>query len=485
MNCAPFLRLHPCFAPLLLGLLVLGAAAPSTFAAEISTRRILLVAGPKSHDSGAHEHPAGVALLAEALNRAGLPLAAEAFVGWPADATVATADLLVIYSDGQAGHAAKGRAVALRQRLTAGKALAVLHYALEPDESDTALKQALLDAIGGCFEVGWSVNPVWLAKGAPTPSHPAARGVGPLAVEDEWYFHLRFRDGLRGVEPVFAALPPAEVVAKDGPRSGNPTVRAAVARGEAQVLAWTCRNESGARGFGFTGGHFHRLWYDDNYRRLVLNGLVWAAGLDVPAGGVATVSPSAPLHATIDEAVARGDAADVQRHLNRDPALARGLPGAKLAPLHQAILRRKPEIVALLLTRGADVNAPDSSGRTPLHLAVERADAGLVQELLARRADPGRRDRIGWTPLHHAAAKNQVAIARLLLDGGADPNRLSELGGTALHEAAAGAGAEMVQLLLERGIDPAVRSKPGVTALDLAREYKNTAAIELLERRRP
>jgi ankyrin repeat protein len=70
----------------------------------------------------------------------------------------------------------------------------------------------------------------------------------------------------------------------------------------------------------------------------------------------------------------------------------------------------------------------------------------------------------------------------MLLDGGAKPNFLSELGGTPLHEAAAGASAAMVQLLLDRGTDPAIRSKPGVTALELAREFKNTAAIEVLEK---
>jgi ankyrin repeat protein len=72
-------------------------------------------------------------------------------------------------------------------------------------------------------------------------------------------------------------------------------------------------------------------------------------------------------------------------------------------------------------------------------------------------------------------------LAKILLDQGAPPNALSELGGTALHEAAAGAGADMVRLLLARGTDAKVRSKPGVTALDLAREFKNTDAIAILE----
>ncbi len=465
----------------LFALLALLATA-CAFAVE-SPRRVLFIAGPKSHDRDVHEFPRGAELLAEALNRSGLPVAAEVSLGWPAsEASVAQASLVVLYSDGLDAHVAKGHAAALRARLAAGKALAVLHFALEPLDDDPSLKELLLDAIGARFEAGWSVNPVWALKANPAASHPAARGVGPLTVQDEIYFHLRFRDGQRGVTPLLTALPPADVLAEDGPRSGNAAVRAAIGRGEAQTIAWTAQNENGARGFGFTGGHSHRFWYDDQVRRLVLNGLVWAAGLEVPAGGAPLVSPSAPLLATIDEAIARGDLADVKRHLARNPELARGTAGTKLAPLHQAILRKKPDIAALLLESGADVNAPDAANRTPLHMAVERADAAMVRTLLARKADTAQRDRTGWTPLHHAAAKNQIEIARLLLDSGAQPNFLSELGGTPLHEAAAGAGAEMVQLLLDRGTDPAIRSKPGVTALDLARDFKNAAAIEILEK---
>ena len=193
---------------------------------------------------------------------------------------------------------------------------------------------------------------------------------------------------------------------------------------------------------------------------------------------------AAPTSATIDEAIARGDLDDVKRHIERDPSQVRGKADAKLSPLHQAILRRQSKIVLLLLDHGADVQAPDSSGRTPLHLAVERNDAGIVGELLRRKADSTKRDRIGWTPLHHAAAKNRMEIATLLLDSGMDPNLRSELGGTALHEAAASGVVEMVNLLLARGIDPTVRSKPGVTALDLAREYKHPEVVAILEKKR-
>ena len=461
---------------------VSGALSAASAAAP---KQVLFIAGPPSHGSDAHEFPAGCAFLADALNASGLPVVARVSPHWPEEESeFAGVDLIVLYFDGLANHEARGRAERLRQHLREGRHLAVLHFALEPPESDQALQRLLMDAIGGRFEAGWSVNPVWRLGGRPVAEHPAARGVGSLDIEDEWYFHLRFRKDARRIRPLLIARPPTSVLGEDGPRSGNPAVRAALSGGQAQVLGWTCENENGARGFGFTGGHYHRHWYDAAFRKLVLNGLAWAAGLEVPLDGVSSREPAAPRYATIDEAITRGDVADVERHLAAEPGLLHGAPGARLSPLHQAILRRKSGIARLLIERGADVEAPDSSQRTPMHLAVERSDGGMVKFLLERKVDLTKQDRIGWTALHHAAAKDRVEIARLLLEGGANPNRLSELGGTALHEAAAGAGVEMVRLLLERGTDPSIRSKPGVTALDLARSFKNTAVIPLLEPKR-
>ncbi len=446
-------------------------------------KRILFLAGPKSHGPGAHEFPAGSRLLAEALNASRLPISAGVALGWPADAgELQRADVIVLYSDGLDKHVARGQGTRLREYLEQGKAIAVLHFALEVSESDPELRSLLLDAIGARFDVDWSVNPIWTVNGLPEPAHPASRGVKPLAVEDEWYYHMRLRPGPRLPTVLLSAVPPADSLGQDGPRSGNPAVRTAVAQREPQLLAWTFTSAQGARGFGFTGGHFHRNWYNDDVRRLVLNALVWCSGLEVPADGVESPAPREPVTATLDEAIARGDLDDVKRHLALDAARAHGAADAKLKPLHQAILRRKTEVVHLLLAAGASPTAPDSSRRSPLHLAVERGDAGMVELLLLAGADPTVRDNRGWTPLHHAGAKNQIAIARLLLDAPTDPNILSELGGTPLHEAAASGSVALVELLLDRGTDPKVRSKTGVTALDIAREYKNTNVIAYLER---
>ena len=69
----------------------------------------------------------------------------------------------------------------------------------------------------------------------------------------------------------------------DGPHEGNPAVREAVKRGEPQIVAWACERPDGGRGFGFTGGHYHRNWGNDNFRKLVLNAILWTAKVEVPA----------------------------------------------------------------------------------------------------------------------------------------------------------------------------------------------------------
>ncbi len=188
-----------------------------------------------------------------------------------------------------------------------------------------------------------------------------------------------------------------------------------------------------------------------------------------------------PTYPTIDEAIAKGDIADVRLHLKANPeSLNKGGRETSRPPLEQAVLRNKTEIAVLLLESGADTNTMTASKRTPLHLAVERNNPAVAAALLKAGAKPNARDKDGWTPLHHAAAKNQLETAKVLLAGAADPMILSELGGTPLHEAAASGGAEIIRLLLEHKVDPKVVSKEKVTALDIAKKYKNQPAIDVL-----
>ena len=80
---------------------------------------------------------------------------------------------------------------------------------------------------------------------------------------------------------------------RDNPgRVSNPTVLAEVKAGKKQVVAWAYERPDGGRGFGFTGGHFHRNWQHDDFRKTVLNAIAWTAHLEIPAGGVTSRTPT-------------------------------------------------------------------------------------------------------------------------------------------------------------------------------------------------
>ena len=261
-------------------------AALTGFSAD---KKIVFIAGPPSHGPGEHEHRAGCLLFKSCLDK--IPgVTSEVYSnGWPDDpkTAFAGADAVVVYSDGGAGHPLlKADHLATMDALMKkGVGLACIHYAVEPTKEKG--KEEFLDWIGGCFEVNRSVNPHWNADFKKLPDHPIARGVKPFQISDEWYFFMRFREDLKGVTFLLSAVPPASTMTRgDGPHEGNAAVREAVKSGEPQTVAWAIEREDGGRGFGYTGGHFHSNWGNENTRKLVLNAILWIAKMDVPAGGV-------------------------------------------------------------------------------------------------------------------------------------------------------------------------------------------------------
>ncbi len=264
-------------------------------------RKVVFVAGRPSHARGDHEHNAGCKLLADSLAKAHPGVATAVYRnGWPSDPTAFdNANAVVMFCDGGTGHYVLGHLDETDRLMKRGVGLACLHYAVEVPKEKAGAQ--FLDWIGGYFEMFWSVNPHWTAKFAALPDHEICRGVQPFEINDEWYYHMRFRDGLRGVTPILSAVPPESTrQGKVGPHSGNEHV--AARRGQAEVVAWAAERDGGGRGFGFTGAHYHRNWGNDNFRKLALNAIAWVAHAEIPAAGIATPTPSkAALEAGLDD----------------------------------------------------------------------------------------------------------------------------------------------------------------------------------------
>jgi len=278
--------------------------ATQGFAADAPSKtKVLFIAGNPSHGIGEHEHRAGCMLLAQKLEE-GMPnIDAEvSWYSWPKDEKIFDGvSAVVMYCDGGGGHYVNKHLDFVQALVDKGVGIVCLHYGVEVPIGASGEK--FLQWIGGYFETDWSVNPHWDADFKSLPDHPITRGVTPFSTNDEWYYHMRFPDAMKGVTPILSALPPASTLTReDGPHSGNPAVRKAVAAGETQHVAWAIERPDGGRGFGFTGGHFHRGWQNDNQRKLVLNAIAWAAHAEVPAAGISTKTPTDDeMNANMDE----------------------------------------------------------------------------------------------------------------------------------------------------------------------------------------
>lgn len=281
-------------------------------AQQTQTAKIVIVAGKPSHPPRMHEFNAGVRLLYECLK--GSALRAEfSLNGWPQDEAVfQDAAAVIFFMDGGRGHEVvkeDGRRLKVIDQWAAkGVGLGFMHYGVEvvPEQAGKELKRW----IGGHYEHELSCNPIWEPSFDAFPDHPITRGVKPFKVKDEWYFNMRFVNDIAGnvpanVEgmkfvPILVAKPSDET--RDGPYvyPKGPYGHIQKNKGRSETMMWTVERTDGGRGMGFTGGHFHDNWSNDNFRKVILNSFYWLAKVDVPEGGVQSSVTADAINANLD-----------------------------------------------------------------------------------------------------------------------------------------------------------------------------------------
>lgn len=258
-------------------------ARPVGTAREAKMTKIVLIAGPiTGHDKNTHEYEKNVILLKTLLDTSPnlKNVRTEAyFQGWPQDErTLDDADTIVLVTDGsdrkETDHPlyVGDRLRVLEKQMRRGCGFMQFHWSTF---APSRFHDQITEWIGGYFdyEKGNTPNhwysaiqtwtgPTMLADAG----HPICRGVAPFPLQEEFYYRIRFRPDDPRVKPILLTHPPNET--QDYP------------------VGWAVERKEGGRGFGFTGGHFYKNWWQPDYRRLILNAIVWTAGREVPAGGV-------------------------------------------------------------------------------------------------------------------------------------------------------------------------------------------------------
>ncbi len=142
----------------------------------------------------------------------------------------------------------------------------------------------------------------------------------------------------------------------------------------------------------------------------------------------------------------------------------------ELSPLHYASSYNRPDVVAYLLTKGADatlggVPILGSPGKTWLHLAVQKNHSEVVDVVPMNYVRIDAPDRAGNTALHLAVALGGVRVIELLAEKGVNLEARNSVTMTPLHEAAHQGNLAMLKVLCRLGANLNARTDQGVTPL--------------------
>ena len=136
---------------------------------------------------------------------------------------------------------------------------------------------------------------------------------------------------------------------------------------------------------------------------------------------------------------------------------------------------KRDEVIELVLSGSADINARDRDGGTVLHQAVVNNDESLVKMLLEYGALPDTKRKDGKTPLHFAAAYKFPNMINLLVKGGASLDIGDANGNTPLSDAVYWSHGDLraAKSLVDAGADPDQQNKFGISPRGLASSVAN------------
>ncbi len=253
-----------------IGLLVITIVTGKTIAQ--ADTNIVLVAGEMAakDKAGHHDYIGGCQALQNLLVQTKGVNAQVVRHGWPEDTSVfENANAIVFYTDGggkQAFLNSPERIALIQKSVDRGVGIVCIHQAIDFPADHVELGLQWLGAVYG----PGSGRGHWDSQHVDFPKHPVTQGVEPWKINDGWLNKLKFVPKQEGIVPlVWSSKQHA------GSRAGL----------DPDIVGWVYERPQGGRSFGFSGLDAHSAWSQPGMRQLVVNGILWTAKIEIPAGG--------------------------------------------------------------------------------------------------------------------------------------------------------------------------------------------------------
>ncbi len=233
----------------------LFCATPAALGAE--PIKILLVSTKLDHPPASHMYAFECDLLGKCLTQTpGVEIVRAE--DWPKDEKTLEGVKAIVYYSRPAGDIVLSpqHRESFKRLMDAGVGYTAIHWATDAGKP---FGQEYLGILGGWFHVdhcGLKVDTRPLVQ--IDPAHPICRGWKSYPLREEFYLNLKFH-------PEAKPILKANVDGKD------------------QTVAWAFERKGpkGGRSFGTTLGHFHDNFTIPEFRKALVNGILWSAGVDV------------------------------------------------------------------------------------------------------------------------------------------------------------------------------------------------------------
>jgi hypothetical protein len=276
------------------------ALAQSAPATPPPAKKLLFLSGPKDHGApGRHEYVLDLKTLAESFDKATnlKGFTTQHIVGKAPTDMAAYQDVAVIVIESSSDRlenethplfppdprlknsrydsettAFLGR---LNDQIKANKiGIVLIHYATWAEYG--AARALYYEWTGGLWVQSVSRNPVdqWSMTQEPeAKGHPIWNGVKPWSARDEVFCRFMLPNDKRRTNLLLAT--PQQDPQRIGP----------------QISSFAYQRDDGGRGFVFGGQDWRENLAHDDHRRFVMNGIAWAARLEIPAEGIISPVP--------------------------------------------------------------------------------------------------------------------------------------------------------------------------------------------------